>query len=138
MLGNVRFLFGSIGLAIVVSILLITANTMAMAARERTSEVAVLRTLGFRKGQVVAMVVLEAVLVGLLGGGVGVLLANGALGAIQPALENFGFAFQALRANPERTLTALLVGTGIGLIAGAVPAWTAARLRIVDGLRSLA
>jgi putative ABC transport system permease protein len=138
MLGNIRFLFGSIGLAIVVSILLITANTMAMAARERTSEVAVLRTLGFRKHQVVGMVVLEAVLVGLGGGAVGVLLANAALGALQPVLENFGFVFQSLRANPERTITALAVGTAIGLVAAVVPAWNAARLRIVDGLRSVA
>ncbi|HVS65523.1 MAG TPA: FtsX-like permease family protein [Thermoanaerobaculia bacterium] len=138
MLGNVRFLFGSIGLAIVVSILLITANTMAMAARERTSEVAVLRTLGFRKGQVVTMVVLEAVAVGLVGGALGVLLANLAFGALQPALEASGFVFQALAADAGRAAAAVAVGLLIGLVAGLVPAWNAARLRIVDGLRQVA
>jgi putative ABC transport system permease protein len=138
MFGNIRFFFGSIGLAVALSILLITANTMAMAARERTSEVAVLRTLGFRRGQVVAMVVLEAALVGALGAGLGVLLASAALGALQGALQSFGLAFSAMRADPERIALGLALGVAIGLIAGAVPAWNAARLRIVDGLRQVA
>lgn len=138
MLGNIRFLFGAIGLAVAISILLITANTMAMAARERTSEVAVLRTLGFGKGQVVVMVVLEAVLVGALGAGLGVLLASGALGGIQAALQSMGLVFNTLRASPERILLGIAIGVVIGLAAGAVPAWNAARLRIVDGLRQVA
>ena len=138
MLGNIRFFFGAIGLAVAISILLITANTMAMAARERTTEVAVLRTLGFRKGQVVTMVVLEAILVGGLGALLGVLLASGALGGIQTALQNQGLVFNTLRASPDRVALGIAIGVAIGLIAGAVPAWNAARLRIVDGLRQVA
>ncbi len=138
MLGNVRFLFGSIGLAVIVSIFLITANTMAMAARERTREVAVLRTLGFRKGQVVAMVVLEAVAVGLIGSVLGVLLAGAALRGIDPVLQQFGFVFSQLAMNPARTAGAIGIGLLLGLLAGAVPAYSASRMKIVDGLRRVA
>lgn len=138
MLGNVRFLFRSVGLAIALSILLVSANTMAMAARERTSEVAVLRTLGFGRLRVVALVVLESAAVGLSGGLLGLLLAAAALGVLQPIVESFGFAFRSLSIDWGRGTLTLLGGLAIGLVAGAAPAVNAARLRIVDGLRRVA
>ncbi len=138
MLGNVRFLFGSIGLAIVVSILLITANTMAMAARERTREVAVLRTLGFRRGQVTAMVILEALVVGVVGSALGLAGATMVTRAIDPILQENGLSFSNLAIDPQRVAIGLAIGLLIGLIAGAFPAWTASRMKIVDGLRRIA
>ena len=135
MMGNVQFLFGAIGAAIVVSILLITANTMAMAARERTSEVAVLRTLGFRKPQVVTMVIVESVIVGLLGALLGVGLAAVVLPIANEALRSTPLFIGELTVAPIVLSIALGVGLAIGLIAGAFPAGAAARLQIVDGLR---
>jgi putative ABC transport system permease protein len=138
MLGNVRFLFGSIGLAIVVSIFLITANTMAMAARERTREVSVLRTLGFRKSQVVTMVILEAVAVGVFGALLGIVLANSLLSAAQPILDQTGFGFGSLAFNPIKILQAMGLGVVLGLLSATFPAIVASRMRIVDGLRRIA
>jgi putative ABC transport system permease protein len=138
MLGNISFLFLMVGSGIVISILLITANTMAMAARERTREVAVLRTLGFRRKHVVSMVVLEAVAVGLAGAVVGLALAAVVSRGVASALESMGmFAFGQGGTDPMRLAQGLGLGLLLGVVAGAFPAYTAARLKIVDGLRAV-
>lgn len=137
MLGNVRLLLGSIGLAIVISILFITANTMAMAARDRTREVAVLRTLGFRTGQVTTLVLAESVLVATLGAAAGTGLAAGLLKMSQQALADFGI-FGTLGVSPSLFGAALSLGALIGLLSGLLPAIAAARTDIVDGLRKVA
>jgi len=135
MLGNIRLFFGAIGLAVVISIFFITANTMAMAARERTTEVAVLKSLGFRGRHVVTMVAMESVLVGLLGAvlgaGLGFLLVKGVAVVLEKVFPVFG----TLRMTPGILALGLGLGLAIGLLSGLVPAVAAARLRIVDGLR---
>jgi putative ABC transport system permease protein len=138
MLGNVSFLFLMVGSGIVISILLITANTMAMAARERTREVAVLRTLGFRRKHVVSMVVLEAVVVGVGGAALGLLAASLVSRGLAPALNAMGvFAFGQAGSDPMRLVQGIGIGLLLGLLAGALPAYQAARLKIVDGLRAV-
>jgi putative ABC transport system permease protein len=138
MLGNIRLLFGAIGLAVVVSILFITANTMAMAARERTTEVAVLKTLGFKPGQVVSVVMAESLAVGAGGGLLGVALAGGLMPGVARAMEEVFPVFGTLRVTGPTLALALAVSLVIGVLAGWFPAWQAARLRIVDGLRRVA
>ena len=135
MLGNVQFFFSAIGLAVAVSIFLITANTMAMAARERTTEVSVLRTLGFRRNQVIGMVIGESLLVGVFGSVLGLGLTVGAIGAVTPALDQMGFAFGGFGLDPQNAFTAVGLGVAIGLFSGVFPAVAAARMKIVDGLR---
>lgn len=138
MMGNVRVLFGAIGLAVIISIFFITANTMAMTARERTSEVAVLKTLGFRAPQVVSLVLGESVAVGVFGAGIGCVLAVVLLKGMAAAMaESFPF-FGTLGVSPAVAAAALAVGLAIGLLAGCFPAVQAARLRITDGLRRVA
>lgn len=137
MLGNVRFLFGAIGLAIVISIFFITANTMAMAARERTTEVAVLRTLGFRRSRVVTVVVAEALLVGLGGAALGVVLAVGLLRLLGSLMQRMSIFVGELAPAPETLLLGVVVGLVIGVLSGVGPAVIAARLPIVDGLRQV-
>ena len=137
MLGNVQFFFSAIGLAIVVSIFLITANTMAMAARERTTEVSVLRTLGFRRNQVIGMVIGESLAVGVFGSLLGIALAAGALQALVPVLDGFGFGFGGFDLDRQTAATAVAIGIAIGLLSGVFPAVAAARLKIVDGLRRI-
>ena len=135
MLGNVRLFFGAIGCAIVVSILFMTANTMAMAARERTPEVAVLKTLGYRRRQVMTLVLLESALVGLAGAGLGIGLAAALLGGLGKALEENFALFGTLKITPWVAWIGLAVGAGVGVVSGGFPAFEAVRLRIVDGLR---
>lgn len=138
MMGNVRVLFGAIGLAVVVSIFFITANTMAMIARERVTEVAVLKSLGFRTRQVVGLVLGESVLVGVLGALLGWALAAGMLNAAAEGLaESFPF-FGQMRVRAGLFVTSMALGLLVGVLAGTVPAAQAARLRIVDGLRRVA
>ncbi|HEV2105639.1 MAG TPA: ABC transporter permease [Candidatus Eisenbacteria bacterium] len=132
MYGNLPFVLRVIGLAIVFSILLIAANTMMTAVRERTGEMGVLKTLGFSDGAVFGMVVAEAACITLGGGVAGALLAK-------LAIERSGF--NALGFLPPmivywRTVAVgVLIAVGIGAVSGLVPAVRAARLRIVDALR---
>ena len=67
MAGNLALLLNSIGLAVIFTILLVTANTMSMAVRERRTEIAVLKTLGFSSGQVMGLIVAEAIAAGRAG-----------------------------------------------------------------------
>jgi len=132
MYGNVPFLIGVIGLAVVFAILLVAANTMMMAVRERTAEVGVLKTLGFEDGTVFRLVLMEAAIITLGGGITGALLAKFAIE---------GTKFNAGGLLPPMTVswTTVAVGVGIAVLMGAasglIPAWQASRLKIVDALR---
>ena len=137
MLGNIRFFFTAIGLAIIVSIFLITANTMAMAARERTTEVSVLRTLGFRRNQVLGMVIGESLVVGLLGSALGIGVTAVAIRGATPFLAQMGFAFGGFELDPQVLSSAVAIGIAVGLLSGVLPAVAAARMKIVDGLRRI-
>jgi putative ABC transport system permease protein len=135
MYGNVPFLIGVIGLAVVFAILLVAANTMMMATRERVTEHAVMKTLGFEDGTIFRMVMIEAALIMLVGGLGGALLAKFAIE---------GSAFNAGGFLPPMTVSWATVTAGIaiavlmGVVSGLVPAWQASRLRIVDALRRVA
>jgi putative ABC transport system permease protein len=114
------------------TILLVCGNTMAQAIRERTNELAVLKTLGFGNARILTMVLLESLFIALVGGGFGLVLSYTIItlsgdptGGLLPA---FYFPTAALFAGV--LLVALL-----GIAAGALPAWQASRLRIVDALR---
>jgi len=136
MFGNLSVLLGSIAVAVVVTTLFVAGNTMAMSVRERTMEIAVMRTLGFPAAMIFVFVALEAlvmsVLGGILGAGLARLIVNGqTLGIAGGFIPEFGV----------KTVNAL-IGVGlsavIGLVAGLVPAIMAARLKIVDALRRVA
>src|SRR5664279_1639037 len=77
MAGNLALLLNGIGLAVAFTILLVTANTMSIAVRERQQEIGVLKTLGFPSGLVMALVLIEALLLGAMGGALGLILAGG-------------------------------------------------------------
>ena len=87
MLGNVKLMLNGISSAIVFVILLIAANTMAMAARERVNEIAVLRTLGFQKETILALILAESLLLALLGGALGLGLFALGFGRLQGPLS---------------------------------------------------
>jgi putative ABC transport system permease protein len=139
MLGNVKLLVTSIGTIIVCVILLIAANTMAMTARERVTEIAVLRTLGFPKGTILGLILSESVLLSLIGGFLGVGLFVFAFPGFRQGLlysPMGGFA-GGMRLFPEVVATAFVVAVLVGLFAGLVPAIRSAQRSIPDGLRQV-
>jgi len=77
MAGNLALLLNGIGIAVTFTILLVVANTMSIAVRERRTEIAVLKTLGFSSRQVMGLVVAESVLIGVMGGALGIGAAQG-------------------------------------------------------------
>ena len=130
--GNLPFVIRVIGLAVVFAILLVAANTMAMAIRERTAELAVLKTLGFDDGTVFRIVLAEAALITLGGGLLGALLAKL---LIDVSGFNAGGLLPPLRVHWATVAGAVAAAVAVGAASGLIPAWQASRLRIVDALR---
>jgi putative ABC transport system permease protein len=130
-IGNISLITQLIATAAILLILLVAANTMAQSIRERTNELAVLKTLGFGDGKVLAMVLLESCAIAVIGGATGLLVAWVLILGGDPT-----GGFLPLFFFPVRDL--ILGGVFVlllGLVAGAFPAWQAGRLRIVDALR---
>jgi putative ABC transport system permease protein len=126
-----KIMMGIVGMAMF-TILLVTGNTMAQAIRERTNELAVLKTLGFPDGRILWMVLAESVLIALVGGGAGLVLSyvlitfgGDPTGGLLPA---FYFPTPSL-------IAGVVLVFGLGMASGFLPAWQARRLRIVDALR---
>ncbi len=140
MLGNVKLMITSICAAIVFVILLIAANTMAMAARERVTEIAVLRTLGFQKTTILWLILGESLALSLFGGILGtavfVLIFPGFKAALA-ASPMGGFA-AGMKLFPEILVVAFGITVLVGLVSGIVPAVRSAQRSITDGLRQVA
>jgi putative ABC transport system permease protein len=116
---------------------LILGNTIAMGVRERTGEYGVLRAIGFLPKHIVTFILVESVVTGLIGGGVGVLLAYPLVerGLGRWLEENMGAFFPFFRIDPVITISALALSIALGLAAAIIPARTAARLKVIDSLR---
>jgi putative ABC transport system permease protein len=129
--GDVSSIMIAILVAVLFSILLVVANTMAQAVRERTSELAVLKTLGFSNGLVLMLVLGESLSMAILGGGVALVLAW--VFVSRGSLNNAFLPVFVLRGRDLALGVALCVA--LGSLAGALPAASAMRLRITDALR---
>jgi putative ABC transport system permease protein len=130
-LGNVKLFLLSICSAVVFTILLVSANTMAMSVRERIKEIGVLMTLGFTRGRILAMIIGESVLIAVLGGMIGCSLAY----AASFAVENMNIFFGGFSMPPVVILVSLLVTVVIGLASSVIPAWNATRVPITEALK---
>ncbi len=133
MLGNIKAFIMSICLAVVFTILLVSANTMAMSIRERTREVAVLKTLGFTRNSILGLFVGEAVSLSVVGGLVGSLLCFFIVGA----MASQGGMFTGMKVTPVTILAALLIAAVVGFASSFIPSYHAAKVNIVDGLRHI-
>ncbi|HUP08602.1 MAG TPA: ABC transporter permease, partial [Caldimonas sp.] len=110
---------------------LLTGNTMMQAVRERTSELAVLKTIGFSDRSVLGMVLAESILLLVLGGLIGIGLAQ----VLVPVISTgSGGVLNLPRVGASSWALGLALMLAIGLIVGAMPARKAMRLRIVDAL----
>jgi putative ABC transport system permease protein len=128
---DIGMIVGSIMGAVFFTLVLLTGNTMAQAVRERTSELAVLKTIGFTSASVLGMVLAESVLLVLIGGVLGLGLAA-VLAPIVGAAS--GGAINLPPIGWRSWSLGLALMAGIGLLVGALPAMRAMRLNIVDAL----
>jgi len=133
-LGNVKLILLSICAAVTFTILLVSGNTMAMAVRERVREVGVLKTLGYTNGIVLLVLVGEAVLISLIGGAIGVLLASGLCALLRTLPSTFANMSQ-ITVPPSVALLCLLIAVTIGVVSSIIPAWGASRRSIVEALK---
>ena len=130
-LADIGLIVGSIMGAVFFTLLLLSGNTMMQAVRERTSELAVLKTIGFSSGSVLSMVLAESILLVLLGGVLGLGLAT----VIVPALSAGSGGFLNLPGvGANSWVLGLVLMVVIGLLVGLLPALRAMRLNIVDAL----
>jgi putative ABC transport system permease protein len=141
MAGNLALLLNGIGLAVSFTILVVTANTMSMAVRERRTEIAVLKTLGFTSVGVMALIVAEALMLALLGGLLGVGGSKGIMWTLThvPGIRDMlaGMGLTSLDLKPVIALLGVAVALALGIAAGFVPAWGAYRAKITDMLRTV-
>jgi putative ABC transport system permease protein len=133
-LGNVKLILLAISSAVTFTVLLVSGNTMAMAVRERVREVGVLKTLGYTNGIVLMMLVGEAVMIALIGGALGVLLASG-LCALLRSMPSTFVSMSLITMPPSVVGACLLIAVTIGLLSSIVPAWIASRRSIVEALK---
>ena len=130
--GNIGAMLRAIVTAVFFTMLLVTANTMAQSVRERTNEIGVLKTLGYSNGSILGLVLAESVLVTVLGGVLGLAGAWWLGVQFEPVFSQYlpGFSVP-----PDAIGLGAAFMLGLGLVAGAVPATQAMRLRIVEALR---
>ena len=130
-IGNIGAMLVAIVSVVLVLLLLNVGNQMAQSVRERTSEIAVLKTLGFSNGLVLGLVLAESAVIAIIGGGLG-------LGVVWLLVQSGGLnnAFLPVFVFGSRDISlGITLCIGLGLLAGILPAASAMRLRITDALR---
>jgi putative ABC transport system permease protein len=129
--GNIQFLILTIGAVVFFTLLLVTGNTMAIAVRERTGELAVLKAVGYSDTFVLVLVLMESLVIAGVGGSLGLLLAKGLTLLGDPTHGLLPYFYLPTRA--------MIVGLGmallVGIVSGILPAIGAMRLRVVNALR---
>jgi putative ABC transport system permease protein len=135
-LGNVKaFILGICG-AVVFTIMLVSANTMAMSVRSRTREVAVLKTLGFTRQRVLSIFVSESVALAAAGGLLGVAFAIPVIAWLTHGFVGLGIPINMKVTAPTAALS-IAVAVMLGVVSGSLPAYRASRMNIVEGLRHI-
>jgi putative ABC transport system permease protein len=139
--GFIRVILG-VGFLVVAAVVLVAANTSAMGVRERIPEIAVLKSLGFQRRPILAVLLCESVLQGLVGGALGAasalflfraLAAAGKGGGLGPLLGPLGSFYMS----PATAMQGVAIALVVGFVSGIVPAWNGARLNVTEALRRL-
>ncbi len=133
-IGNIGALIFIVGSVVFFTLLLVTANTMAISVRERTSELAVLKAVGFSDMTVLWFVMAESLIIAVVGGAAGLLVSmaltaglskSAALASVLPIIA---IPFSSLGVGA-------ILAFAVGIVSGLMPAYSAMRLRVVDALR---
>ncbi len=124
----------AVSFVVIVIIMAVMANTMAMTARERTSEYATLKALGFGGGFVALLILAESLLIAAIGGVAGIALTFPLASAFRSVT---GTLFPMFIVSDVTIAIQMGAALTVGLVAAALPAWRAAQVRIVDGLRAV-
>jgi len=128
-MGNIEFLVLAIGAVVFFTLLLVTGNTMAIAVRERTNELAVLKAVGYSDRFVLGLVLAESALIAAVGGSLGLWLASGMVE------QDLTQGLIPLYLPTGALAGGVAIALGAGLLAGLLPAVSAMRLSVVDALR---
>ena len=131
LIGNIRFMVNAIVGAVLFTLLALTANTMMQSVRERTSELAVLKTIGYTNGVVAALVALEALLLSVSAALCGLLPA---IFAFPRVFASLGIGAGALLLPPSVVLDGLSLAVGLALVSSVLPVWRAVRLDVATAL----
>lgn len=134
MMGNVRLLFTAVSSCAIFMVILLAAITMSMSARERVTEIAVLKAIGFEQRLVLGIMLTEFILLTIIGGAAGSVGAKLVYTLVDMGKVTQGF-LQNFAIHPKTLAICLASSAAVGLIAGGLPALRASNLRVVDGLR---
>jgi putative ABC transport system permease protein len=130
-----------VGFLVVGAVVLIAANTSAMGVRERIPEIAILKSIGFRRRPILAALLVESTLQGLVGGLLGAGSAYAILEALRMAGKTGNSPFLGplggFRMSPMVAAEGVAIALVVGLVAGFVPAWNGSRINVVDAMRRL-
>jgi putative ABC transport system permease protein len=124
----------AVSFVVIVIIMAVMANTMAMTARERYTEYATLKALGFSGGYVAMLIFAESLGIAVVGGVIGIALTFPLARAFAEAM---GSLFPIFFVGEQTVVMQFVAALAIGIVAAWLPAWRAARIRIVDGLRAV-
>ncbi|HUP45390.1 MAG TPA: FtsX-like permease family protein [Thermoanaerobaculia bacterium] len=130
-MGNIGAIIRAILTAVFFTILLVAGNTMAQSVRERISELGVMKAIGFSDAQVLAFVLIESLLIAVVGGAIGLVIAWFAIAGGDPT----GGALPVFFFPPADIVLGVIFAIVLGLVTGAIPAWQAMRLNPVEALR---
>ena len=130
-MGNIEFLILCIGSVVFFTLLLVTGNTMAIAVRERTAELAVLKAVGYSDRFVLGIVLAESLTLSVVGGALGLGLAKAFTAGGDPT----GGMLPVFYLPPASLAAGFALALAVGVASGVIPAFSAMRLRVVDALR---
>ena len=134
-LGNIKLFLLIVCAAVMFTILLVSANTIAMSVRERVREVGVLKVLGFTRGTILGIILTEAVFLSLIGGVLGVVLASLMTGVVRSG-PAFLDQLAHLQLTPSVALLCIAIAAVIGFVSAFIPAFQASRIPILEALKS--
>lgn len=134
-LGNIKVFLLAICGAVTFTILLVSANTMAMSVRERIREVGVMKTLGFTNGGILTIILGEAVVLSLIGAALGCIVATVLAAGVGAGAGGFIGQFRNLTLTPSTVAFIMAFSVIVALVSSFAPALSAARTNILDTLR---
>jgi putative ABC transport system permease protein len=135
-LGNVKAILLGVCGAVTFTIILVSANTIAMSVRERVREVGVLKTLGYTSRTILGIILGEAVTISLIGAVLGLGLANVLAIGIRKNVPAMSAQLATLEIVPSVAVLCLALAAAIGMVSAFIPAYNASRISIVEALKS--